>query len=255
MLYCRCIRKKRNHIRHRALKTVADRHDPVGGTDGLDGVGGSESPVRRLKHGQIVGVVPDAEQGPAAGEGLQLPGHGSLVRPFGGELHEMIAGVDHLIPLPPALPLHEVPQPHQPGHLRDEQSLGQRPGNGLFIQRGDLLEPQPRELGVADILLGGVQGADTPIRQIYLHGSSRKGLLYRRKVLRRALRQEAAQDILLRRQVVQSAAVVHDHRGVDVQSRRRLPESAQRTARGDGEPSAPGDPAVYRLQIPGGEGR
>ena len=234
---------------------MADRRDPGGGTDGLDGVGGSESPVRRLKHGQIVGVVPDAEQGPAAGEGFQLPGHGPLVRPFGGELHEMIAGVDHLIPLPPAPPLHEVPQPHQPGHLRDEQSLGQRPGDGLFIQRGDLLKPQPRELGVTDILLGGMQSADAPIRQIHLHGRPRKVRLHRRKVLRRALRQEAAQDIPLRRQVVQSAAVVHDHRGVDVQSRRRLPESRQGTARGDGEPSAPADPAFHRLQIPGGEGR
>ena len=69
--------------------------------------------------------------------------------------HEMIAGVDHLIPLPPALPLHEVPQPHQPGHLRDEQSLGQRSGDGLLIQHGDLLKP-PGVTTVCHCLEGAV---------------------------------------------------------------------------------------------------
>ena len=47
---------------------------------------------------------------------------------------------------------------------------GQQPGDGLLIQHGDLLKPQPRELRVTDILLSGMQSADAPIRQIHLHG-------------------------------------------------------------------------------------
>ena len=67
----------------------------------------------------------------------------------------------------------------------------------------------------------------------------------------RFLRQQHAQNVPSGLQVVDPAAVVHDHRRGDGQRRCLLPESAQRPARGEGEQTSLADPARHGLQIPG----
>ena len=231
---------------------MADHGDAVGAPHRINGVGGREGAVRRLQHGQVVGVVADADEGMAPGEPLQLPGHSPLVGPLGGELHQVVAGKDHFVLLLPAVVRHEGPELLQRSHFRHEQHLGQRDGDGFPVQCADLQERHPGEQGVLDVPLGGVEGVDALIGEIQLHGRARKGSLQPHHVLQRTVRQELADQIALPGQIVDAAAVIHNDGRVDGDALRMLPEGPQGPPGGDGELPALGNPALRRRQVPRG---
>ena len=87
------------------------------------GVGRREGLVRHAEHGEVVGVVADADQLPAAAQLPQLQRHGPLVGSLGGQLQQMVAGEDQLIVLRPALLLEVGEKRLQLIPLRREQRL------------------------------------------------------------------------------------------------------------------------------------
>ncbi len=222
---------------------------------GGNGVRGREGHGGDLQHRDIIFVVADAVNVLArhAEERREPQDHAALGRAGGGQLEQMLVGVDQLILPPPRA--REDESPHGIKHWK---VLFKKDLDDGQINVGEALHHLHGRAGqmlvVADVAVG-IHRVDAAVVMVDLEGERREPREHLSHVVVDRLAEKRGVEVFIGAEVVDRRAVGDDARRAHRHVLGVVHERGQRAAGGDGEQAAILDEVVQRLAVARTHGR